>query len=121
MDAEKEMEFYHKMQLMGIMPNPHIEKYDSDGFVLRSISRKKYMINYSIQKHTHSYLRNIYVVPEYRNEGIGEKVMEWYENTSKKNGFNEIQLEAEPNSIRFFEKLGYKLTGEPKNRMKKII
>ena len=118
-----EMALIHKMQTEGHINNPEVFKFrdynnitESELYYLISYSTPKFFV-----KDDYCYLRQLYVVPEKRRSGIATKVVCDLEILCKENGWNAIELESEDESIAFFVKMGYKLTGERLNRMRKTF
>lgn len=119
---EDEMKFYHKQQLGGNMPNPWIFRM-FDGIMMRTESNTMGLISFSIPKDAqdYCYIRQLYVPVENRKCGVGKKIINKLEELIKSQGTKSIELESEEASLDFFLKIGYKLTGQPNNRMQKKL
>ena len=62
-------------------------------------------------------LHILYVEPEFSRSGIGTELIEYFENTSRKNKINELVvwvLEENKIGIRFYEKIGFICDGKTK-------
>ena len=57
-------------------------------------------------------LGRVVVLPEYRRMGIGTMVVRACEEWAEELGFEKAVLESRDNKIEFYEKLGYRITGE---------
>jgi len=61
-----------------------------------------------------AYIYGFRVKPEYRNEGIGSRIMQTIENDLKKRGFQQVALNVgqdNHDARRFYERLGYLMVG----------
>jgi ribosomal protein S18 acetylase RimI-like enzyme len=61
-----------------------------------------------------AYIYGFRVKPEYRNEGIGSRIMQTIENDLKKRGFQQVALNVgqdNHDARRFYERLGYLVVG----------
>ena len=56
-------------------------------------------------------LRQIAVVNDLQGKGIGRALMGFAENLARDRGYRIISMHARKNSIHFFEKMGYRVTG----------
>lgn len=56
------------------------------------------------------YISDLYVLPAYRGKGIGKKLVEFAERIKKEKGLNKliVNVDKNSNSIRFYNKLGFK-------------
>lgn len=54
------------------------------------------------------YLMNIYVLPKYRHNGIGKKIVEFLVEEAKKIGIEKIYLESSQNAKNMYLELGFK-------------
>lgn len=117
MNIEQEMEMIFNSQNKNIIPNPFVTKYP-DATIITS-STTNFLISFSelLQNDKHCYLRNIYVVPELRKLNVGTMIVEKLIEECIKKNIHSIEVESENNSMKFFEKLGFKLNGDPNNRM----
>lgn len=68
------------------------------------------------------WVENMWVMPEYMGMGMGRKLFLHAVELARQRGFNYLQLEAEPNAVGFYEKMGlrtigqhqYELDGQPR-------
>ena len=58
-------------------------------------------------------LGRIVVLPEYRHQGIGTKVVKEAEAWASELGFRTAVVESRDNKVDFYEQLGYVICGEP--------
>ena len=58
------------------------------------------------------WLENLWVLPEHIGEGLGKRLFLHALETSRERGFCSLQLEADPNAVGFYEKMGMKQIGE---------
>lgn len=70
----------------------------------------------------------ICVLPEYRGQGIGIKMMKEVENVARNSGLNILRLNAQVHALRFYEYLGYDTVsqeflsaGIPHKTMEKVL
>lgn len=57
-------------------------------------------------------LRQMAVLNSVQGKGIGATMMNYAENVARDNGFTKMVMHARKSAIGFYEKLGYKLTGD---------
>ena len=78
---------------------------------------------YTLQdKNGKAWLENLWITPEYIGKGVGKQLFNHAINRSRDLGYQTLQLEAEPNAIGFYEKMGmytigehqYELDGQPR-------
>ena len=55
-------------------------------------------------------LNSLYLKPSYIGKGIGKELIEFIEKEAKKNGIRELKLFPTKFAIKFYKKLGYKIT-----------
>ena len=55
----------------------------------------------------------VVVLPEYRHQGIGTRVIRECEQWAQELGYQKTVLESRDNKISFYQKMGYKECGEP--------
>jgi GNAT superfamily N-acetyltransferase len=53
-------------------------------------------------------LKPLYILPEHQNKGIGTKLAKAIEEKAKQKGVKKIWMEANPDAIKFYDRLGYK-------------
>lgn len=55
----------------------------------------------------------VVVLPEYRHRGLGTQVVQESEAWARELGFSKAVLDSRDNKTEFYQKLGYRETGEP--------
>ena len=58
------------------------------------------------------WVENMWVLPECIGRGIGKKLFTHAVELARQRGYKILQLEAEPNAVGFYEKMGLKIIGE---------
>lgn len=53
-------------------------------------------------------LKSLYILPEYQNRGIGTKLAKAIEQKAGQKGVKKIWMEANPDAVKFYNRLGYK-------------
>ena len=70
---------------------------------------------YTLQeKNGNAWLENLWVLPEYIEQGIGRHLFLHAISRSRLKGYLILQLEADPNAVGFYEKMGMYKIGEQK-------
>jgi len=59
-----------------------------------------------------AWIENLWVSPEQMGKGLGKRLFLHALERSRKRGFQTLQLEADPNAVGFYEKMGMKQIGE---------
>lgn len=54
-----------------------------------------------------AYLMNIFTLPEYRGQGIGEKTVRWLINRAKERGIEKICLETSDAARKMYGRIGF--------------
>ncbi|MBT28838.1 MAG: GNAT family N-acetyltransferase [Thalassobius sp.] len=97
--------------------------------LLRAISyvafREETIVGFYLLKHLNENsieLEQMFVLPKFINLGIGKALFKHAVATAQKNGYNEIQIQADPYAQQFYEKMGATIKGftpsqSIKNRM----
>jgi len=68
---------------------------------------------YTLQdKDGNAWVENLWVMPEYMGQGIGKQLFVHAVELSRHRGYKTLQLEADPNAIGFYEKMGMHKVGE---------
>jgi GNAT superfamily N-acetyltransferase len=70
-----------------------------------------------------AWLENLFVLPEYIGKGVGKQLFLHAVDLARQRGYKTLQLEADPNAIGFYEKMGmqkigehqYELDGQPRS------
>lgn len=57
-------------------------------------------------------LRQMAVCPQQQGKGVGRHLLEFVEDALRQRGFQRIEMSARQSAIGFYEKLGYRTTGE---------
>lgn len=57
-------------------------------------------------------IKRVEVRPETPGQGVGRALMQALEAEGQRRGIGELQLEASPSAVRFYQQLGY-VAGEP--------
>lgn len=57
-------------------------------------------------------IENLWVMPEYMGKGVGRQLFLHAATLARGRGYKVIQLEADPNAVGFYEKMGMYKTGE---------
>lgn len=78
---------------------------------------------YTLQdRNGHAWVENMWVSPEYIGTGVGKQLFFHAVELSQQRGYKTLQLEADPNAVGFYEKMGmhkigehqYELDGQPR-------
>jgi len=68
---------------------------------------------YTLQERDgNAWLENLWVLPEYIGKGVGKRLFLHAVELSRQRGNGILQLEADPNAVGFYEKMGLHKTGE---------
>jgi len=68
---------------------------------------------YTLQeKDKHAWIENMWVLPICIGQGIGKLLFDHAVELARQRGYQLLQLEAEPNAIGFYEKMGMQIIGE---------
>lgn len=68
---------------------------------------------YTLQdKDGNAWIENLWVLPEYMGQGIGKLLFLHAMSRSRELGYGILQLEADPNAVGFYEKMGMSKIGE---------
>lgn len=59
-----------------------------------------------------AWLENIWVLPAHIGQGVGKQLFRHALDRARERGHQSLQLEAEPNAVGFYEKMGMKKVGE---------
>ena len=67
----------------------------------------------TIQEHDGNFwIGDMWVSPEYMGRGVGKKLFAYALILARQRGFKTLQLEADPNAVGFYEKMGLHIIGE---------
>jgi len=64
------------------------------------------------EKDGNAWIENLWVLPKYIGEGIGKGLFVHALSRARDLGYSKLQLESDPNSVGFYEKLGMTRIGE---------
>ena len=68
---------------------------------------------YTIQeRESNAWLENIWVLPKYIGQGVGKDLFTHVLSRSRELGYKTLKLEAEPNAVGFYEKMGMRKVSE---------
>ena len=65
-----------------------------------------------LEKNGNAWVEDLWVSPELIGKGIGKSLFLHALNISRQRGFKKLQLEADPNAVGFYEKMGMYKIGE---------
>lgn len=57
-------------------------------------------------------IENLWVLPEFMGKGVGRRLFLHAVETARGRGYKTLQLEADPNAVGFYERMGMHKTGE---------
>ncbi len=78
-----------------------------------AVDDEKAIAFYTLQdKNGIAWLENLWVLPEYIGRGIGKELFLHAVTLARQRGYKSLQLEADPNAMGFYERLGMKKAGE---------
>lgn len=64
-----------------------------------------------------AWIENLWVLPEYIGKGVGKILFSHAVELARQRGYNSLQLEADPNAVGFYEKMGMYKIGERKSEV----
>jgi GNAT superfamily N-acetyltransferase len=64
-----------------------------------------------------AWIENLWVMPEYIGKGIGRELFLHAVKLARERGHRILQLEADPNAVRFYEKMGMHKIGERQSKV----
>lgn len=64
------------------------------------------------EKNGNAWLDDLWVLPEYIGKGVGKRLFLHAAELSRQRGYKALQLEADPNAVGFYEKMGMRKIGE---------
>jgi ribosomal protein S18 acetylase RimI-like enzyme len=68
-----------------------------------------------LEKDGNAWIENLWVSPEVIGKGVGRELFLHALELSRQRGFERVRLEADPNAIGFYEKMGMEKIGERKS------
>lgn len=68
---------------------------------------------YTLQeKYGHAWIEDLWVLPEFIGRGVGRQLFLDASSRARQMGYNTLRLEADPNAVGFYEKMGMHKIGE---------
>ena len=64
-----------------------------------------------------AWIENLWVAPEWIGKGVGKRLFLHARETARQRGFQALQLEADPNALGFYRKMGMKQVGERRSEI----
>ena len=64
------------------------------------------------ERNGNAWLENLWVLPEYIGKGVGKALFLHAAESSRQRGYRLLQLEADPNAVGFYERMGMYKIGE---------
>ncbi len=65
-----------------------------------------------LDRNSVAWIENLWVLPEYIGKGVGRQLFAHAVKLARQRGYKTLQLEADPNALGFYEKMGMYKTGE---------
>ena len=62
-------------------------------------------------------IENLWVLPEFMGKGVGRRLFLHAVETARARGYKTLQLEADPNAVGFYERMGMHKTGERRSEV----
>ena len=73
---------------------------------------------YTLQdKRGNAWIENLWVLPEWIGKGIGKQLFDHAVTLARQLGYERLQLEADPNAVGFYEKMGMYQIGERRSEV----
>ena len=83
-----------------------------------SVDGAKLIAFYTLQeKNGNAWLENLWVLPEYIGKGVGKQLFLHAIELARQRGYQNLQLEADPNAAGFYEKMGMYQIGERRSEV----
>jgi ribosomal protein S18 acetylase RimI-like enzyme len=70
-----------------------------------------------LEKDGSAWLENLWVLPEWIGRGIGKRLFDHAVEVARQRGYKLLQLEADPNAVGFYEKMGMYKIGERRSEV----
>lgn len=70
-----------------------------------------------LEKDGYAWIENLWVLPEYIGKGVGKQLFLHAADLARQHGHNALQLEADPNAVGFYEKMGMRKIGERRSEV----
>ena len=88
-------------------------KYFEENEGWAAVLDKKPIAFYTLQeKHGTAWIEDLWVLPEYIGQGVGKQLFLDAISRARERGYKTLQLEADPNAVGFYEKMGMHKIGE---------
>jgi ribosomal protein S18 acetylase RimI-like enzyme len=95
-------------------PPEYFEENESWG----AVDGEKMVGFYTLQeKEGKTWLENLWVLPEFIGKGFGKSLFLHAVEISRQRGYKTLQLEADPNAIGFYQKMGMSRIGERRSEV----
>ncbi len=65
-----------------------------------------------LERSDHAWIENMWVSPVYIGRGVGRQLFDHAVGLARERGYTSLQLEADPNAVGFYEKMGMRKVGE---------
>ena len=62
-------------------------------------------------------IENLWVLPEFMGKGVGRRLFLHAVETARRRGYKSLKLEADPNAVGFYERMGMHRTGERRSEV----
>jgi ribosomal protein S18 acetylase RimI-like enzyme len=73
---------------------------------------------YTLQdRNGNAWIENLWVLPEYIGRGVGKRLFLHATELARQRGYKSLQLEADPNAVGFYEKMGMYKIGERRSEV----
>ena len=89
-----------------------------------AVAGEKPIAFYTLQdKNGNAWIENLWVLPEFIGKGIGKTLFQHAVELARQRGYKVLQLEADPNAVSFYQKMGmyqigerrYQVDGQPRS------
>lgn len=89
---------------------------EHEGWV--AVDSHKPIAFYTLEDHDGiAWIENLWVLPEYIGKGIGKELIHHAISLARRRGYKSLQLEADPNAMGFYEKMGMRRIGERRSEV----
>jgi len=83
------------------------------------VDNEKSIAFYTLQeKNGNAWLENLWVLPEHMGKGVGKRLFLHATELARQRGYKILRLEADPNAVGFYEKMGMHKIGERHSEIK---
>ena len=70
-----------------------------------------------LDKSGNAWIEDLWVLPEHMGKGIGKALFLYAAVLARQRGYQKLQLEADPNAVGFYEKMGMQRIGERRSEV----